>query len=163
MKIKALILGLLLSMSAAADVVLMVPQKPGAGTSIWAGIVAEEFKKAPALNGEDARVTYNPGARDMAGFNKFHNEMKDQHNVIMVSHGGNGVAYVQENVDYDYKQYDSICHQNLNIIVAKRAGWDEDNGFSFAAGSGMVPEGISIAWMIAGPGLTTEEYIASLQ
>jgi hypothetical protein len=47
----------------------------------------------------------------------------------------------------------------LNIIVAKRTGVNEDNGFSFASGSGMVPEGISIALMIGGPGKTTEEYI----
>jgi hypothetical protein len=160
MKITAFILGLLLSTSvAAADMILMVPQKPGAGTSIWAEIVAEELRKTPALKGSSVTLSFNPGARDIAGFNKFHTQMRNRHSVVMVSHGGNGVSYVQENVKYDYTQYDSICHQNLNIIVAKRTGWDEDNGFSFAAGSGMVPEGIAIALMIGGPGLTTQEYI----
>jgi len=77
----------------------------------------------------------------------------------MVSHGGNGVSYVQENVKYDYNDYSSVCHQNLNIIVAKRTGINEDDGFSFAAGSGMVPEAIAIALMIGGPDLTLPQYI----
>jgi len=77
----------------------------------------------------------------------------------MVSHGGNGVSYVQENVKYDYNDYSSVCHQNLNIIVAKRTGVNEDEGFSHAAGSGMVPEAIAFALIIGGPDLTLDEYI----
>ena len=162
MKLKALLLAALFAVStfAVADVTLMVPQKPGKGTSQWAGIIAIELAKTPSLRGENVVISYNPGARDQAGFNKFHKTGRFDNNTIMVSHGGNGVSYVQENVKYNYKDYDSICHQNLNIIVAKRTGVNEDNGFSFAAGSGMVPEGISIALMIGGPGLTVDEYIA---
>lgn len=160
MKLKSMIAALALTTTASADVVLMSPQKPGAGTSQWANIVATEFAKAPALKGENVVITYNPGSRDMAGPNKFHTEFKDTENVILVSHGGNGVSFVQENVDYDYRDYDSVCHQNLNIIVAKRTGVNEDEGFAFAAGSGMVPEGISIALMIGGPNKTTDEYIS---
>jgi len=162
MKIKTIIAVMLLAIttSAFADVTLMVPQKPGKGTSQWAGIIATELAKTPALKDENVIISYNPGARDQAGFNKFHKTSRFDNNTIMVSHGGNGISYVQEKVKYDYKEYDSICHQNLNIIVAKRTGVNEDNGFSFSAGSGMVPEGLSIAMMIGGPGKTVDEYIA---
>jgi len=162
MKFKNIVIAAaLVSTSAYADVELMSPQKPGGGTSVWAEIVAKEFAKAPALEGENVVISYNPGARDKAGPNKFHNTVRHENdNVIMVSHGGNGVSFVQEKVDYDYREYDSVCHQNLNIIVAKRTGVNEDDGFSFAAGSGMVPEGIAIALMIGGPDKTTDEYIA---
>jgi len=157
----AFILGLFAMISPLhADVTLMVPQKPGKGTSQWAGIIAKELAKTDALKGENIVISYNPGARDQAGFNKFHKTERFKDNTIMVSHGGNGISYVQENVKYDYNAYDSICHQNLNIIVAKHKDVNEDNGFSFAAGSGMVPEGLSIAMMIGGPGKTVDEYIA---
>lgn len=141
------------------NIIFMVPQKPGKGTSQWTEIVLQELRKTPALRGYNLIIDYNPGARDMAGPNKFHNSERFKDNVVLVSHGGNGISYVQENVDYDYTKYDSVCHQNLNIIVAKRKGIDEDLGFSFASGSGMVPEGISLALMIGGPGKTVEEYI----
>ncbi len=159
---KKLILGafaFLIIASAHADVTFMVPQKPGQGTSLWAEIVAKEFAKTPAMQGENIRISYNPGARDMAGFNKFHKTERFKDNTIMVSHGGNGISYVQENVKYDYKDYDSVCHQNLNIIMAKHKGVDENNGISHVAGSGMVPEGLAIAMMIGGPGWTVDEYI----
>ena len=145
----------------AADAyIFMVPQKPGKGTSQWTEIVVAELRKTPALEGKNLIVSFNPGARDQAGFNKFHKTARFKDNVIMVSHGGNGVSYVQENVKYDYKNYDSVCHQNLNIIVAKRTGINEDDGFSFASGSGMVPEGLSIAMMLGGPNKTVDEYVS---
>lgn len=147
------------SSMAIADIELMSPQKPGNGTSVWAEIVANEFAKAPALQGENVMISYNPGARDMAGPNKFHTTKRFDDNVIMVSHGGNGISYVQENVRYDYTKYDSVCHQNLNIIMAKQKGLNEDTGISHAAGSGMVPEGIAMTLMIAGNGKTLDEYI----
>jgi len=153
------IIAALLTTTAVADITFMVPQKPGQGTSAWAEIVAKEFQKAPAMKGEKIIISYNPGARDMAGFNKFHKTERFKDDVVMVSHGGNGISYVQENVKYDYNEYSSVCHQNLNIIVAKHKGVDENDGISHVAGSGMVPEGIAIALMIGGPGWTTEEYI----
>jgi len=148
------------SAGAMSDVILMSPQKPGSGTSVWANIIAKEFAKAPVLNGENVVVSYNPGARDIAGFNKFHTRERFKDNTIMVSHGGNGISYVQERVQYDYKEYDSVCHQNLNIIMAKHVGVNENEGVSHIAGSGMVPEGIAIALMIGGPGKSLDEYIA---
>ena len=161
MKVKSLAFAVATAVTtvAVADIELMSPQKPGSGTSVWANIVATEFAKAPALEGENVVISYNPGARDMAGPNKFHTTKRFEDNVIMISHGGNGISYVQENVKYNYKDYDSVCHQNLNIIMGKHKGVNENEGISHAAGSGMVPEGLAIAMMIGGPNKTVDEYI----
>ena len=67
--------------------------------------------------------------------------------MVMVSHGGNGISFLQENVDYDYRDYESIGLMNLTIIVGRLLGQKckDFNGehcqkISFAFGSGQVPE-----------------------
>jgi hypothetical protein len=147
---RKLILGLVFAMFttvAYADYTMVVPQKPGGGTSVWAEIVAKELEK---YLGENINIKHIPGARDIPGFNKWHNEMRDDDKVIMVSHGGNGVAFLQEEVDYDYRQYESIGLMNLNIIAGKRIGEDMTTP-SFAAGSGQTPEAYAMAMLICGP------------
>ena len=85
--------------------------------------------------------------------------MRDDDKVVMVSHGGNGVSFLQEEVDYDYRQYDSVGLMNLNIIAGKAAGDDMSNP-RFAAGSGMVPEAFAMTMLICGPGKSVDEYVA---
>ena len=85
--------------------------------------------------------------------------MRDDDKVIMVSHGGNGVAFLQENVDYNYAEYESIGLMNLNIIAGKLKGADMTNP-SFAAGSGMVPEAFAMTMLICGPDKSIAEYTA---
>lgn len=143
--------------SALADFTMVVPQKPGGGTSVWAEIVAQQLE--PFL-GEDINIVHIPGARDIPGFNTFHNEMQFDDDVIMVSHGGNGVAFLQEEVDYNYADYESIGAMNLNIIAGKQIGIDLSNGgIRFAAGSGMVPEAFAMTMLVCGPDKTVDEYI----
>ena len=72
--------------------------------------------------------------------NKFHNDLRFNENTIVVSHGGNGVSFLQEDVDYNYAEYDSIGLMNLNIIAGKRIGDDMSAPRFPAAGSGMVPK-----------------------
>ena len=105
-----------LTTSAIADYTFVVPQKPGGGTSVWAQIIAEQL--VPFL-GENIVILHQPGARDIPGFNTWHNDLRDNDKIIMVSHGGNGVAFLQENVDYNYGDYESIGLMNLNIIAGK--------------------------------------------
>ena len=81
---------------ALADYTFVVPQKPGGGTSVWSQIVATELEKKL---GEKIRIRHIPGARDIPGFNKFHNELQSDNKTIMVSHGGNGVSFLQEQVN----------------------------------------------------------------
>ena len=143
-----------LASSAFADVTFVVPQKPGAGTTVWTEIVAKELE--PFL-GEKINIKLIPGARDIPGFNEWHNELRQLDDHFMVSHGGNGVSFLQEDVDYDYSQYESIGLMNLNIIAAIRADADKDKP-SFAAGSGMVPEAFAMTLLICGPDKTVDEY-----
>ena len=147
---------LMIATPALADYTFVVPQKPGAGTSQWAQIVAGELEKKL---GEKIRIKHIPGARDIPGFNKFHNGLMMDDKTIMVSHGGNGVAFLQANVDYNYADYDSIGLMNLNIIVGKQIGLREGN-IKFAAGSGMVPEGLALTLLACGNGLSLEQYSA---
>ena len=158
---KKLLLGTVLALTAAtsalADYTMIVPQKPGGGTSVWAEIVAGELEK---YLGEDIVIKHIPGARDIPGFNTWHNELRDNDNVIMVSHGGNGVSFLQEEVDYNYGEYESIGLMNLNIIAGKNRGVDLDNGgIRFAAGSGMVPEAFAMTMLVCGPDKTVDEYV----
>ena len=85
--------------TAHADFTMLVPQKPGGDTSVWAEIVAGDLER---FLDEDINIVHIPGARDIPGFNTFHNEMQYDDDVIMVSHGGNGVAFLQEQVEYNY-------------------------------------------------------------
>ena len=90
----AMVLGM--TSTASADYTFVVPQKPGGGTTVWTEIVAKEL--APFL-GEKIIIKTIPGARDIPGFNKFHNDLQKDDKTVMVSHGGNGVSFLQENVD----------------------------------------------------------------
>ena len=144
--------------TAMADYTMIVPQKPGGGTSVWAEIVAAELEK---FLGEDIVITHIPGARDIPGFDTWHNEMRDDDKVIMVSHGGNAVAFLEEEVAYNYAEYESVGLMNLNIIAGKLRGVDLDNGgIRFAAGSGMTPEAMAMTMLVCGPDQTVDAYIA---
>jgi len=61
---------MLFATPALADYTLVVPQKPGGGTSVWAQIVAAEWEKHL---GERIVIRHIPGARDIPGFNEYHN------------------------------------------------------------------------------------------
>ena len=146
---------LALATPAAAEFTFVVPQGPEGGTSVWAEMIARELE--PFL-GESIRVLYMPGARDIPGFNEFHNSLQFDDQTVMISHGGNAVSFLQESVDYNYGEYQSIGMQNLNIIAGRRI--DADMGQPrFAAGSGNTPEAYAITMLICGPDLTVEQYI----
>ena len=154
---KLLISLLLVSTSALADYTFIVPQKPGAGTSQWTEIVVKEMQK---YIDEKITIKYLPGARDIPGFNAFEEEYKNDDKVVMVSHGGNGVSFLQEEVKYDYRKYDSIGLMNLNIIAGKQKTADFSvDKVKFAAGSGMVPEGIAMTMLLCGPKNTVDDYV----
>ena len=146
----------MLASTAFAEVTLVVPQKAGQGTTVWAEIITKELEKHL---GERIVLRLIPGARDIPGVNKFHNELRFDENTIVVSHGGNGVSFLQEKVDYNYADYDSIGLMNLNIIAGKRIGDDMENP-RFPAGSGMVPEAFAMTMLICGPDKSVDEYVA---
>lgn len=149
------ILLLFVSSIATADFTFIVPQKPGAGTSQWTEIIVREMQK---YMDEKITIKHIPGARDIPGFNAFHEEYMQDDKYVMVSHGGNGVSFLQENVKYDYAAYDSIGLMNLNIIAGKQRGSKLDP-IKFAAGSGMVPEAYAMTMLRCGPDKTPEQYV----
>jgi len=157
---KLIVLSMLLfSASAWADYTMIIPQKPGGGTSQWAQIVATELEKHL---GEKIILKHIRGARDIPGFNKFHNDLRFNDKTIMVSNGGNGVSFLNEKVDYNYRDYDSVGLMNLNIITAVQKSHDpySSEPTSFSGGGGKIPEGIAMTLLKCGSGLTTDEYIA---
>ena len=144
---------LLTATVAKADYTLVVPQKPSGGTSVWSQIVVAEWEKHL---GEKIILKYLPGTRDQMGPNQFQNEFRFDDKTILVSHGGNGISYLIEPVEYNYFDWDSIGHMNLNIIV----GADDTiaNGHvKFSAGSGMIPEIMAITMLMGGPDMDPYE------
>jgi len=141
--------------SALADITVVNPQKPGGGTTVWTEIIMKELEKHL---GERIAIRNIPGARDIPGINKFHNDLRFDENTIVVTHGGNGVSFLQEEVDYNYAEYDSIGLMNLNIIMGKVKGADMDKAI-FAGTSGAVPEAFAMAMMTCGPDKSVDEYI----
>ena len=144
---------------ALADYNLIVPQKPSGGTSVWAQIVVAEWEKHL---GEKINLIYKPGARDQLGPNEFQNELRFDDKTILVSHGGNGISYLLEPVDYNYLDWESIGQMNLNIIVGAGLNTDVNNGpISFSAGSGMTPEIMAITLLLGGPDANYAEVFAN--
>jgi len=129
---------------ALADYKMIIPQKPGGGTSQWSSIIAKHLE--PHL-GEKIKLVHIPGARDIPGFNKFHNELRFDDKTIMVSHGGNGVSYLTESVDYDYKEYDPIGGMNLTIIIGEK---NLEDKIYFAGGSGNIPDVMALTLFMCG-------------
>ena len=161
MKIKNLLTGALTALTmtattALADVTLVVPQKAGQGTTVWAEIITKELEKHL---GERIVLRLIPGARDIPGINAYHNDLRFDENTIVVTHGGNGVSFLQEEVDYNYAEYESIGLMNLNIIAGKLID-DDMSRPRFPAGSGMVPEAFAMTLMLCGPDKSVDEYIA---
>lgn len=148
----------LAAVAAHAEYKLIVPQEPGNGTDVWARIVAREWEKKL---GEKITVVNIPGANDIPGFNKFHNELQKDPKNIMVAHGGNAESFLYQNVDYDYKYYDPIGLQNLTIMVGKRKGVDlfaKDTIIKFSSASGTNPDMIAMMMLVCGPNQTMAQY-----
>ena len=139
----------LMTTTALADYNLIVPQKPSGGTSVWAQIVVAEWEKHL---GEKINLIYKPGARDQLGPNEFQKKLRFDDKTILVSHGGNGISYLVEPVEYNYFDWESVGHMNLNIIVGARNKADTKNGpIQFPSGSGMTPEIMAIVMLLTGP------------
>lgn len=151
--IKKLVLGTALALSMAtsamADITLVVPQKVGKGTSVWAQIVAVELQKF--LPDDTIIVKHIPGARSIPGFNDFHNELQYDDSMVMVSSGSNALSFLLEDAaEYNYADYDSIGLMNLNIVTGRLKDADMAN-VKFHAYGGRQPEAMAMAMLLCGP------------
>jgi len=152
----AMALSTCIAVSALAETfTFVVPQKPGSGTTVWTEIVLKEL--ARFMPGHTLKLRNFPGARDIPAVNAFQNELRFDDTIIMVSHGGNGVSFLQENVDYNYADWESIGMMNLNIIVGKRLDADLDD-IIFASNPGRVPDAMALALLLCGKLDSIAEY-----
>lgn len=151
-----LILMSLFTSAAYADYTMIVPQRVGGGTDVWARIVAKELEQKL---GERIVIRNIPGANDVPGFNEFHNKLRKDPKTIMVAHGGNAESFLTQKVDYNYFDYEPIGLMNLTIIVGNRKDIDVTKGVRFAAGSGMNPDVMAITMLICEPGKSPLEYL----
>ena len=147
---------LLFATAASADYTMIVPQKVGGGTDVWARIVAKELEQKL---GERIVIRNIPGINDVPGFNEFHNKLRKDSKTIMVAHGGNAESFLTQEVDYNYFEYEPIGLMNLTIVVGKRNDVDLTKGIKFAAGSGMNPDVMAITLLMCEPGKTMQEYL----
>lgn len=146
-----------LSLSVAqAEYRMIVPQEAGNGTAVWASIIAKHLEKQL---GETIVIQHIPGAKDILGFNEFHHKLRNDPKTIMVSHGGNGISYLVDRVDYDYKFYDSIGMMNLNIVVGKHKDNPSQGKIRIAGSSGQETDGMAIALLVCGNLPSMQSYL----
>lgn len=155
-KLLALLCVTFFTTTAFADYRMIVPQKPGGGTDVWARIVAKELEKKL---GEKIIIENIPGIEDIPGMNKFHNELRKDPKVMIVSNGGNAESYLLRKVDYNYHDYSLVGLQNLTIVVGKRRDQNIDKELRFSAGSGNNPDLMAIVMLQCGPLKTMKEYL----
>jgi ribosomal protein S24E len=154
---KKLLLLFILSAPVAADYTMIVGQEPGGGTSVWASIIAKHLQKHL---GEDINLVHIPGARDIPGFNRFHNELRFDDKTIMVTHGANAESYLLEAVDYDYRLYEPIGGMNLTAVTAYQQGFDLDQDtIKFSTGSGFNPDMMAMILLAAGELDSINDYV----
>lgn len=138
-----------------ANYTLIVPQEPGGGTSVWAEILAKHLSKY--LN-EPIVVRNIPGTKDIYGFNYWHEFLRNDDKTIMVSHGGNAMSYLLDDVKYDYKLYRLVSLTNLDIVVAKSKTFKYGDKVIIPAGSGYEPDGLATTLLVCGELKTFDEY-----
>lgn len=160
-KLFAFIAAAAMATAAQAQYRLIVPQAPGGGTSVWATVMAPHLSRAL---GESVIVEHIPGASDIPGFNKFHNELQKDPKTIMVAHGGNAESFLTDRVDYNYSEYQPVAMVNLNIAVSRRADFDPvKDHVKFGSTSGRRPDVMAIVMLMCGPKPTVDAYIACYQ
>jgi hypothetical protein len=160
---KKLLLSLLLMSGvglAHADYRFIVPQEPGAGTSVWTGIVAHELEKKL---GEKIIIQHIPGARDIPGPNKFQEELRFDAKTVMVAHGGNAESYLVDDIKYNYRDWEPIGAMNITIETVRRTDVDVFQNLKFAAGSGNNPDLMAMTLLICGPQPDLQAYAKCYQ
>jgi len=146
---KKLLFALLLASGLAhADYTFIVPQEPGAGTSVWTSIVTHELEKKL---GEKIIIQHIPGARDIPGPNKFQDTLRFDNKTVMVAHGGNAESYLVEDVRYNYRDWEPIGAMNITIQTVRRSDVDVFQDLRFAAGSGNNPDMMAMTLLLCGP------------
>jgi len=128
--------------TAMADYRLVVPSPKGTGTAIWGDVVAAELEK---YLGERVIVENIKGGKGNVGLETFNTKYKDDPKTILLAHGGNANAWLIENVNWSFKDWEPVLIQPYNITTTIASDWDWKNErLDLADCSGCVPE--TLAW-----------------
>jgi len=128
--------------TAMADYRLVVPSPKGTGTAIWGDVVAAELEK---YLGEKVIVENIKGGKGNVGLETFNTKYKDDPKTILLAHGGNANAWLIENVNWSFKDWEPVLIQPYNITTTVASDWDWKNErLDLADCSGCVPE--TLAW-----------------
>ena len=135
---------LITATSAMADYRLVVPSPKGTGTAIWADVVAAELEK---YLGERVIVENIKGGKGNVGLETFNTKYKDDPKTILLAHGGNANAWLIENVNWSFKNWEPIMIQPYNITTTIKSDFDWQNEIlNLADCSGCVPE--TLGWTL---------------
>ena len=130
--------------SAMAEYRLVVPSPKGTGTAIWADVVAAELEK---YLGERVIVENIKGGKGNVGLETFNTKYKDDPKTILLAHGGNANAWLIENVNWSFKNWEPIMIQPYNITTTIKSDFDWQNEkLNLADCSGCVPE--TLGWTL---------------
>ena len=130
--------------SAMAEYRLVVPSPKGTGTAIWADVVAAELEK---YLGERVIVENIKGGKGNVGLETFNTKYKDDPKTILLAHGGNANAWLIENVNWSFKNWEPIMIQPYNITTTIKSDFDWQNKKLYLADcSGCVPE--TLGWTL---------------
>jgi hypothetical protein len=125
-----------------AEYRLVIPSPKGTGTSIWGEVVAAELEK---YLGERIVIENISGGAGNLGLEIFNTKYKNNPKVILLAHGGNANAWLIEEVNWSFYDWDPIVIQPYNITTTIYTGWDWQNEkLDLANCSGCVPE--TLAW-----------------
>jgi hypothetical protein len=128
--------------TAMADYRLVVPSPKGTGTAIWGDVVAAELEK---YLGERVIVENIKGGKGNVGLETFNTKYKDDPKTILLAHGGNANAWLIEDVNWSFKDWEPVLVQPYNITTTVASDWDWKNEtLNLADCSGCVPE--TLAW-----------------
>lgn len=110
--------------TAMADYRLVVPSPKGTGTAIWGDVVAAELEK---YLGEKVIVENIKGGKGNVGLETFNTKYKDDPKTILLAHGGNANAWLIENVNWSFKDWEPVLIQPYNITTTVASDWDWKN------------------------------------
>lgn len=106
---------------AQAEYRVVVTDPPGGGSSVWTTMVVKQLNK---FTDEPIVLEHIPGARNLPGANKFHNELRFDNRYMLTGVGSHATNLYVEKVDFDWSKYDAIGGQNLDIIVGRNVKFD---------------------------------------
>jgi hypothetical protein len=156
--LKKIIFSLLLLVSsfANAEYRIVVTDAPGGGSSVWTTAVIKQLNK---FTDEPIVIEHIPGARNIPGANKFHNDLRTNPKYLLSTVGSNATNLLVEKVDYNFKDYDAIGGENLDIIVGRSVKFNYSQKLVWGNTAGLV-DTTGMALMLCGNLPTMDDYIS---